>query len=509
MDRVWVMWLAMAGALAVVPGSGARVEGGGVRQADPSRAIVKVYASTIGRDVTAPWRPGWNMASTGSGAVISGGRILTAAHVVDDQTFLQVRLNGTARKAQARVLFVSHVADLALLTVDDLAFLRDVVPLELGELPAVRDQVAAYGFPNGGETLSITEGVVARAEHWPYVHSRESLLAIQMDAAIAPGSSGGPLLRDGRIAGVAMQGFKESAIGSAVPAPLLRQFLLDVEDGRLDGIPALGIGWQSLENDALRSSLRVPERETGVLLTSVDAAPAGKVLQEGDVLLGLGNRAVADDGTVELRSGERTELDQVADVRQVGATVAVRYLRDGVVHSSSISLTRARGEGRLVPRLFDRNADYYIFGGLGFVTLTQNFLDVVKEHASPALLALRGREADGPRDGVVLVANVLANDVNAGYEDAVLETVHAVDGRAVASLAELVALVERRDAGRFVTFELGNGTRVTLDRERAVATGPAVLARYEVASDRSPWLRTLGPVGPVARAAGTGVGGGR
>jgi len=294
------------------------------RGADPSRAIVKIYASTVGRDVTAPWRPGWNLASTGSGAVIAGGRILTAAHVVDDQTFLQVRLNGTARKAQARVLFVSHVADLALLTVDDPAFLRDVAPLELGELPAVRDAVAAYGFPSGGETLWITEGVVARAEHWTYVHSRESLLAFQMDAAIAPGSSGGPVLREGRLVGVAMQGFKDSAIGSAVPATVVSQFLHDVSDGRLDGIPALGLEWQKLENAALRTSLKVPAQKEGVLLTSVAAAPAGGALKAGDVLLGIGERSVADDGTVELRSGDRTEIDQVTDVLQVGASVEVR-----------------------------------------------------------------------------------------------------------------------------------------------------------------------------------------
>ncbi len=192
---------------------------------------------------------------TGSGSVIESGRVLTAAHVVNDQTFVQVRPNGTAREYRAPVAFVSHVADLALVEVDDRAFHEGLAPLELGELPAVRDRVAAYGFPNGGETLSITEGVVARVEDGVYVHRWESLVEIQMDAALAPGSSGGSLLHDGRIVGVAMQGFKDSAIGCAVPAPLVRQFLADVADGRLDGIPTLGLAWQKLENPALKASL--------------------------------------------------------------------------------------------------------------------------------------------------------------------------------------------------------------------------------------------------------------
>jgi S1-C subfamily serine protease len=465
--------------------------GSGADAADPSRSIVKLYVTRVLRDVQNPWRPGWNWGVTGSGAVIEGGRILTAAHVVDDQTFVQVRPNGTARKYRARVTFVSHVADLALLEVDDPAFHAAAAPLELGELPAVRDRVAAYGFPNGGETLSITEGVVARVEHWTYVHSWQSLLAIQMDAAIDPGSSGGPLLRDGRVAGVAMQGFKDSAIGCAVPVPLVRQFLADVADGRVDGVPELGLAWQKLESPALKESVRVPAGSTGVLLTRVDAAPAAGLLQVGDVLLSLAGHDVADDGTVELRPGERTELTQATDLLPVGTQVTVRYLRDGVERRGTLPLTRARGEGDLVPRIFDRNADYYLYGGLAFIALTRNFLDSGKEATPASLAVLASRSPRAPGEEVVLLANVLSADVNSGYEDRRWEVVREVDGREIRSLADLVRRVERPDGGPFVVFGLAEGLRVTLDRARASATKAEVLARYEVASDRSPRLAAL------------------
>jgi S1-C subfamily serine protease len=458
---------------------------------DPSRSVVKLYVTTVGRSLVAPWRPGWNFGVTGSGAVIEGGRILTAAHVVDDQTFVQVRRNGTARKFQARVTFVSHVADLALLEVDDPAFRAGVAPLALGELPAVRDEVEAHGFPNGGETLSITEGVVARVEHWTYVHSRESLLAIQMDAAIAPGSSGGPLLREGRIVGVAMQGFKDSSIGAAVPVPVVRQFLDDVSDGRLDGIPQLGLAWQKLENPALKASLHVPVEATGVLLTRVEAVPAAGVLRAGDVLLRLGELDVADDGTVELRAGERTDLAQVTDLLPVGSRVAVRYLRDGERREGELRLSRARGEGRLVPRIFERNADYYLYGGLAFVTLSRNLLDFAKEWAPAGIAALADRESGPLGEEVVLLVDVLSAEVNAGYEGERWEVVRRVDGHEVRSMADLVRLAERADGGPFVVFGLASGSRVTVDRARAAATAGEVLARYEVASDRSPRLAAL------------------
>jgi len=452
---------------------------------DPSRSIVKLYVTTLGRDLYAPWRPGSSFSVTGSGAVIAGGRILTAAHVVNDQTFVQVRPNGTARKFRARVTFVSHLADLALVEVDDPGFHEGVVPLGLGDLPAVRDQVAAYGFPNGGDTLSITSGIVARVEHEPYLHSGESLLALQMDAAIAPGSSGGPVVDKGRLVGVAMQGFKDSKIGCAVPAPVIRQFLDDVADGRLDGIPLLGVGLQKLENAALKASLGVPAGETGVLVRQVLAGPAAGVLHEGDVLVSLGGMAVGDDGTVEFRPRERTDVSYVTDLLQVGATVPVRYLRDGQVREQQLKLSRARGDGCLVPRIFDRGADYYLFGGLAFVGLTRNLLDVGREWVPAPIAALAAQEPDNQRDEVVLLVDILSSDVNAGYSDERWRVVSDVDGRKVRNLRELVGAVEAPSAERFVSFDLSQGYRVTVDRSQAKASAHEVLERYGVVSDRS------------------------
>ena len=355
---------------------------------------------------------------------------------------------------------------------------------------------------------------MARVEHWGYVHSWESLLALQMDAAIAPGSSGGPVLATGASWASRCRASRRAPSARAVPVPVMRQFLDDVADGRLDGVPELGLAWQKLENAALKESLRVPDGATGVLLTRVEAGPAEGVLREGDVLLSLAGHEVADDGTVELREGERTGLTQATDLLPIGSRVGVRYLRDGVEHAGELRLSRARGEGRLVPRLFDRNADYYLYGGLAFVTLTRNLLDEAREWAPAPIAALASRPPRVPGEGVVLLADILTAEVNSGYEAQRWEVVRRVDGRDVRGLAELVEVVERADGGPFVVFGLEGGGRVTVDRARAAATGAEVLARYEVASDRSPRLaarrgRPEGVVGTSGPVASTGLGGGK
>jgi S1-C subfamily serine protease len=82
---------------------------------------------------------------SGSGAVIAGGRVLTNAHVVANQTYVQVQRQGDPTKYPAQVVLVGHECDLALLKVEDPKFHQGVTPLPIGALPKVRDKVAAYG----------------------------------------------------------------------------------------------------------------------------------------------------------------------------------------------------------------------------------------------------------------------------------------------------------------------------------------------------------------------------
>ncbi len=102
--------------------------------------------------------------SSGSGSIISGKRILTNAHVVANQTFLEVKKYGDTKRYQAKVLQVSHEADLALLDVYDKSFFDNTTALEFGELPKMQDKVTVYGYPIGGNTISVSTGIVSRIE---------------------------------------------------------------------------------------------------------------------------------------------------------------------------------------------------------------------------------------------------------------------------------------------------------------------------------------------------------
>lgn len=68
----------------------------------------------------------------------------------------------------------------AMLTVDDDEFWQGMSPVEFGELPTLQDAVTVVGYPIGGDTISVTSGVVSRIEILSYVHGSTELLGLQV-----------------------------------------------------------------------------------------------------------------------------------------------------------------------------------------------------------------------------------------------------------------------------------------------------------------------------------------
>ena len=232
----------------------------------PGAAVVKVFATASAPDLQRPWQRATMESGSGSGVILESGKILTNAHVVSNAVSIDVKRNGATESYRAKVAFIGHSSDLALLAVEDPAFFQGSRHLDLGVMPRIQDEIEVYGYPEGGESLSITTGVVSRIEIGSYAHSLADLLLVQIDAAINPGNSGGPVVAGKRLIGIATQGLEESQnIGYMVPLPIIRQFLKDAEDGRIDGPQSLGIEVQDLDSPAHHARHGLAPHETGAL----------------------------------------------------------------------------------------------------------------------------------------------------------------------------------------------------------------------------------------------------
>jgi S1-C subfamily serine protease len=450
--------------------------------------VVRVYCTYQDPDYECPWQSVAPRGSTGSGVIVANGQVLTGAHVVANATFVQVQKQDDPTKVVARVLAISHDCDLALLQVEDPGFTRGIKPAQIGELPRLREAVQVVGYPIGGEEVSITEGVVSRIEVQRYEHSQRHLLAVTVDAAINEGNSGGPVFARGKVAGIAFQALPDAEnIGEMVPAPIIRRFLAGVRKGLDPQVPGIGITTQPLENDALRAHLGMAPRHSGVLITAVQyGSSAWGRLEVGDVLMELDGLRIADNGTVRYRGRHRCQFDAVIGDHHCGDVVTATVLRRGKAIAVRMTM---QPMAWLVPRTeFDRRPMWFLFGGLVFQRVTAEFLrnwgDNWWDKAPKELLHLYYSGLRKPeQQEVVVMAHVLADKVNVGYEAFVNDVVASVGGAKPVDMRDFVRLVEA--ARGEVVVKLSSGATVLLDASEARAALPRILSRYHVPGDRS------------------------
>lgn len=179
--------------------------------------------------------------STGTAFVVhSEGLLLTCFHVIKDAGRIDVRVNGKVYRAM--VVGTDPRRDLALLQVD--ASSLPALPWVKAEDVELGEEVRAFGFPLTaalGSSLKVTRGTISGVE------KEEGAPVFQIDSAVNPGNSGGPLVNDrGEVVGVVVARFEEAlGVGYVAPvdgaAPLLRGLPLlrpGAKRTRLDG-PAL------------------------------------------------------------------------------------------------------------------------------------------------------------------------------------------------------------------------------------------------------------------------------
>jgi len=291
----------------------------------------------------------------GSGFVLDGdGYIATNTHVVTSGQGLrragQVFVDfADGNRVPARIVGIDPNADVALLKIEPNGL--SLTPLELGDVDhlSVGDPVAAIGSPFG-EEQSLSVGVISALDR-----NIASLTdfgigdAIQTDAAINRGNSGGPLLDGhGRVIGINAQIKTETGegagVGFAIPVDAVKRSLDLLRDDGDAEYGYLGVSTQEIYPQlADRLGLDV---DVGALVSEVvDNSPADEAgLTAGDRLIDFqGQTDIAADGDVIVAvNGE--ELTQTADLADLisllepGETVELGVLRDGEKRTIKVEL---------------------------------------------------------------------------------------------------------------------------------------------------------------------------
>ncbi|MFB9993334.1 S1C family serine protease [Deinococcus oregonensis] len=279
----------------------------------------------------------------GSGFFVNAqGFALTNYHVIEGATRITVNLRDSDQDFVARVVGTAPDYDLALIQVQGVpaALVR---PLPLGNSNALKvgQSTIALGAPFGLQ-FSASTGIVSALQRTIPTGARQiPQTAIQTDAAVNPGNSGGPLLNSaGQVIGINTQilspsgaetGVGQNAgVGFAVPINVAAQLLPRPQAGQTILGPVLGVTLAPFDltdlTDEARSRYKFP-REGAIVSQVAPEGPAaraglkggsapiqtpvGTVYLGGDVITAMDGRAVKSAGELREQLFTRQAGDRV------------------------------------------------------------------------------------------------------------------------------------------------------------------------------------------------------
>jgi S1-C subfamily serine protease len=439
------------------------------------KGVVQVFSDKTIVDYSHPWAFSHKERSTGSGFIIElhdflkpTKYILTNAHCVNDSSYTTIKKQGISQAFKATIEAIGYEVDLAILSVDNEDFWKDTTALTIGTMPHKLANVHVYGFPLGGNNISITQGVVNRIRVIPYFNATKNI-TIQIDAPINFGNSGGPALDDtGKVVGVAFAGeddMRTQNMGYLIPGLIVEFFFRMIQKyKKFPGLCYMGLSYQKIQNSMVREYHNLPPNHTGVLVTNIQVTSTiYDLLNPGDIIMRLDGINIDTDGQVAVKdvltyknkgtlmplvSDERVSFLNLVSLHLPGEYIEMEIWRKGKVKNVKFK-TRLRNF--LVPILpYQAVPSYFILGGLVFVPLTfmmvERLLDIDQDEVSH-LLMYSDEEKEFPDQQKLVLTEILLSEMTEGYHNK-MDVLESINGVEIKNLEHMFRVVNEQTKTR-------------------------------------------------------------
>jgi hypothetical protein len=371
-------------------------------------------------------------------------------------------------------------------------------------LPRVKDSVLVLGYPVGGESLSITKGIVSRIEFERYYFETRGL-RVQVDAAINPGNSGGPAMVDDAMIGIVFSRLQQAEnVGYIIPNEEIDLFLADIADGHYDGKPASNDVFRSIQNESLKDQLKLGKGVTGLLVWNPFRGDPGYPLKRWDVVTRIGSHAIDNAGMVEVNDGLRLWFLYYIQSLARNGTVRLELVREGKPVKVDLPVPCVATRPMRIPFLFDRAPSYLVWGPLVFETATCELFDFFNQKGAAeywysymvaghsVLLDGYGDPPSFEGEQLVVAVSMFPHRLVQGYSEPSLWIVDQVDGVVVKNLRHLAELLRDARGDRVtITFRDKHAGVYVLDRKQVLAAQEQILSDNSV---RKPYSDDLKPV---------------
>ena len=457
-------------------------------------SLVRVNVTGQPYDYIRPWQKRAPFQKRALGAVLPQDRVLVTADLVANQNYVELERAESGDKTGANVVVVDYEANLALLEPTDKKFLNGLTPLQLALDTVVGDRVAAWQLEPTGALVG-TEGLVTTIQMTRYPADLGQFLTYRISISMQyrDNSYTVPLVKNNKLAGLLLRFDPRTQVLDAIPAPIIAHFLKDAESQRYRGFPSAGFGFFPTRDPQLRSFAGQTGKAAGVYVTSVEPdMPAAKAgLQVGDIVVGLGNNEIDQNGNyVDPLYGKIEFTNLITARAYAGDTVPIQIQRAGKAMQLNLELDHREANDYVIPPYsFDRAPLYYILGGLVFQELSRQYLrewgaNWLKDAPQRFVYKDRFQSELYPEGNrrVVVLTQVLPANSTIGYDDMAYLTVTKVNGKEVKSLAEL-AEVAKQPMDGFIKIETEEDPKqLEFDAAQVEAEGAALQQNYGLPS---------------------------
>ncbi len=468
---------------------------------DPIRdSVVKIHSTQRPPDFVRPWTKANPRQVSGSGVIIDGNRILTNSHVVMYASRLMVQANQSTERVPATIEAIAPGIDLAILKVQDKSFFENRPALKLAKgLPRIKTTVNAYGFPIGGEQMSVTKGIISRIEYVSFAYG-DLGLRIQVDAALNPGNSCGPAIGDGKIVGLVVSTIRNADnIGYLIAADEIQMFLSDVADGKYDGKPKMRGFLQTVDNPALRSKLKMKPAMGGLMVSKPWTDAKDYPLREWDVITKIGDQEMDNQGNIKIDDELRLAFHYLIPKLVKNDKIALTVFRDG--KSIKVDVPVYRQSDQLIPYLKNTYPPHFICGPMVFSTASQELLKALGSRGQALLAARKNplisrrfqRRKSPDEQLVILGPRMFSHPIAEGYDSQFFGVIRYVNETKIQDLPQLVKTI-REAKGQFIAIKLaGSYETMVFNRQEMLDSTEQILEDEGIRYQMSKSLSKLWP----------------
>jgi S1-C subfamily serine protease len=479
--------------LCVIPGVLCRAAG---NNAGIETQVVRVFSTVRSGYYHKPWKSPDFSTIKGSGFFFKDnknfpkerGLILTNAHTVSMAQSIRVSNGREKRRYGTKLVGICNSADFAVLQLEPEELVTyekrngPIHPLRIGNSDklSVGDKILGWGYPLGGERISKSEeGEINRIEVSRYAYSQEHWLMVQASLQQNQGNSGGPVLKDGKVVGIAFQGISASdRINYFIPINLVFNLMPLLHKQEL--IPRWRYVIQHMF-PRLKAYYNMSPDDGGVLIDYIipDGGPYRFGLRPNDIILEIDGHPIDNFGDIFFKPlGQKIYFGEILNRKKVGDPLSVKVIRDGKPIEIKGAVTP--GLPRLVPKVFSE-ANYFIFGGVGFVELTYNCITNLGKSGSQMRAKYLREYPEKPYQKIVIISEIFP-EYGLVKTGPYLKRVIKVAGEEVLNIQHLyntiTALKEKGEDK--VLLELSRSLQIPLDLNGADELDSTIRNKYGI-----------------------------